>query len=211
MTVLKAQKRTNDTNLAELREQGMVPVVAYGHGSEAKSLAVDLGEFIKVERDAGETSTITLEVEGGESHNVLIHDIQRDAVKGTPTHVDFLTVNMNEEITVSVPLEYVGESAAVKAGGILVKTLHELEITAKVKDLPSELSVDITKLATADDVIHVSDITLPTGVSVEDGEQVVASIAAQVEEDLEASTEVDMDSIEVQAKGKAESEEESAE
>jgi large subunit ribosomal protein L25 len=110
-----------------------------------------------------------------------------------------------------VPLEYVGESAAVKAGGILVKTLHELEITAKVKDLPSELSVDITKLATADDVIHVSDITLPTGVSVEDGEQVVASIAAQVEEDLEASTEVDMDSIEVQAKGKAESEEESAE
>lgn len=207
MTVLKAHKRTNDANLAELRDQGMIPVVAYGHGSEAEALSVDLGEFIKVEREAGETSTVTLEVEGGASHNVLIHDIQRDAVKGVPMHVDFLTVNMDEEITVSVPLEYVGDSAAVKAGGILVKTLHELEITAKVKNLPSELSVDISKLATADDVIHVSDIALPPGVSVEDMDQVVASIAAQVEEDLEASTEVDMDSIEVQAKGKAESEE----
>src|SRR3989344_4924058 len=140
--------------------------------------------------------------------DALIHEVQVDPVTSEPIHVDFLAIDMKKKITVNVPLEFTGISNAVKNGiGNLVKVLHEIEIEALPADLPHNLVVDVTSLDTLEDVITVSDIKLPAGVSaITKGEDVVASIVAQVEEKEEVVEPVDLSAIEVEKKGKKEEE-----
>ena len=138
----------------------------------------------------------------------MIHEVQVHPITGEPVHIDFLVIDMNKSITVSVPLEFTGVSGAVKSGlGVLVKVLHEIEIEALQKDLPQVLTVDISKLNTLEDGILVSDIVLPKGVTlVTEGTDVVASIAEQKEEVEAVATPVDLSAIEVEKKGKKEEE-----
>jgi len=208
MFTIKATTRDLSVNLETLRKGGETPAVYYGKGSKvSNSISVPTIEFKKVWRDAGESSTIEIKTLEGKV-DVLIHDVQKHPITGEPLHVDFLVVDMNKAITVSVPLEFTGVSAAVKGGlGNLVKVLHEIEIEALPKDLPHSIEVDIAKLTTADDVILVSDVVLPAGVTmITKDTEVVASIAEQKEETEEAAPAVDLASIEVEKKGKKEEE-----
>lgn len=136
--------------------------------------------------------------------NALIHEVQVDPVTDEPIHVDFLVIDMKKKIRVKVPLVFTGVSNAVKNGiGNLVKVLHEIEIEALPADLPHNFSVDVSKLETLESVIIVSDIKLPTGVVViTNGNDVVASIVAQVEEKEEVVVAPDLSAIEVEKKGK---------
>jgi large subunit ribosomal protein L25 len=204
MFTIKATKRDAGAHLDTLRKGGEIPAVYYGKGSTSStSISVPTVEFKKVWAKAGESSAVSLSLDG-KSIDTLIHDVQRHAITGEPTHVDFLVIDMNKKIQVSVPLEFTGVSAAVKSGlGSLVKVLHEIEIEALPKDLPHSLSVDISKLATIDDNVFVSDIALPQGVTITaKGTDVVASIAVAKEE--VESAPVDLASIEVEKKGKKE-------
>lgn len=206
MLILKASKRAGE-KMVDIRASGLVPAVFYGFGKESTSISIPSVDFIKLFREAGETTAITLDVEG-EKVSSLIHDIQRDPVTGEPTHVDFLVVDMNKEAEVSVPIEFTGLAEAEKTGlGMVVKVMHELEVKALPADLPHSISVDVTPLAELHAAIHAKDIILPKGVSlISDPEDVVVSIAAFVEEKEEVST-LDVDAIEVEKKGKKETEE----
>jgi large subunit ribosomal protein L25 len=137
--------------------------------------------------------------------------VQVDPIKGFPIHVDFLAVDMNKPVEVAIPLEFVGLAKAEKDGlGTLVKVLHEIEIEALPKDLPHNIEVDVTIIATLEDLIHVKDIKLPKGVTLlTDGEEVVALVAAAKEEKEEVV--VDLSAIEVEKKGKKEEEPAAAE
>ncbi len=141
--------------------------------------------------------------------DTLIHEVQTNPVTDEPIHVDFLAIDVNKPIRVSVPIEFTGVSEAVKSGlGTLVKVLHELELEALPKDMPHNLVADISKLAGLDSQILVSDIKLPAGVkAVNDAGEVVASVAAQKEEKEEEAP-VDLSAIEVEKKGKKEEESE---
>src|SRR5262249_35616307 len=143
-----------------LRLGGVLPAVIYGRAEESTPIAIDRKTFEKVFKTAGESTIIT--IKGlGESKDALIHDVEFDAVTGTPTHVDFYAIEKGQKVTVSVPLEFEGVSPAVKdLGGILVKVMHELEVECEPKDLPSHISVDISKLVTLEDQIHVKDLGL---------------------------------------------------
>ena len=138
--------------------------------------------------------------------DVLIHDVQVDPVKGFPVHVDFLAIDMNKPVEVTIPLEFIGLAKAEKDGlGTLVKVLHEVDIKALPKDLPHNIEVDVTSIATLEDVIHVKNIKLPNGVTlITEGEEVVALVAAAKEEKEEAP--VDLSAIEVEKRGKKEEE-----
>jgi large subunit ribosomal protein L25 len=133
-----------------------------------------------------------------------VHDLQLDPVKDTPTHVDFYIVDMRKELEVKVPLEFTGLAEAEKGGlGNLVKVLHEVEVKALPDKIPHAIVVDVTGLATLEDKIHVSDLHVPTGVTIiTPGEEVVALVSAFVEEKEEAP--IDLESIEVVEKGKKE-------
>jgi large subunit ribosomal protein L25 len=193
-----------------LAKDGALPAVVYGPKQEPISITVPLQEFQALLRHGGESALI--ELAGLEKPmQVLIHDLDRDPVTHIPRHADFFAVEKGAKVTVSVPLAFVGESAAMKAGANLVKVLHEIEIESDPSKLPSEIEVDISKLAAMNDQIHVSDLKAPNGVEIlTPGEEVVA-LAQAVEEDTEEeSVGPDMDAIAVEKKGKAEEEEEAA-
>lgn len=209
MITLAATKRGAETP-KDLRATDKIPAVYYGMGSDAVSIAVPMREFMKVYKEAGETTTVTLDVEG-QKVTTLIHDMQLDPIMNVPTHVDFLIIDMKKEIEVAVPLEFTGTAEAEKGGlGTLVKVLHEVEVRALPANLPHNLTVDVSGLASLDMQIHAKDIALPTGVTlVTDGEEVVALVAAFQEE--KESAPMDLSSIEVVEKGKKEEEEAAAE
>lgn len=207
MLILKANKRAGE-KMVDIRTEGLVPAVYYGFKKEATSISVPSVDFIKLFREAGETTAITLDV-GGEKVSCLVHDVQRDPVTGAPVHVDFLVVDMNKETEVSVPLEFEGISEAEKSGiGMVMKVMHEISVSALPADLPHSILVDISILATLSDAIHAKDVTLPKGVTlISEPDEVVAAVTAFVEEKEDAPV-LDLDSVEVEKKGKKEDGEE---
>lgn len=207
MLSIKAKARDKGAKPDVLRRSGEIPAVFYGAGKETTAISVPMIDFKKTWRAAGESSTVKIELPN-ESIDVLIHEVQTDAVSGEPLHADFLAIDMTKKIKVKVPLVFDGVSEAVKNGiGNLVKVLHEIEVEALPADLPHDLTVDISKLRTLEDVVIVSDIKLPSGVTaVTPAADVVASIVAQVEEKEEAPAPVDLSAIEVEKKGKKEEE-----
>ena len=206
MFTLKTTNRSASESLDKLRKEGKIPAVYYGFNKHATSVTVSMKDFQKTFKDAGESTSIVLDTEDGKM-DALIHEVQLDPVKNVPLHADFLIIDANKSVTVMVPIEFDGESPAVKTGlGSLVKVMHEVEVSALPKNLPHSLTVDISKLNTLEDNVFVSDITAPTGVTINTpGEEVVAAIVAHKEE-VEETVPVDLSTIEVEKKGKKEDE-----
>ena len=188
-----------------LAKDGLVPAVVYGPKQTPISIAIPLLPFEAILRDGGESGIV--ELTGLEKPiQTLIHDLDRDPVTHVPRHVDFYAVEKGAKVTVMAPLAFVGESMAMKAGANLVKVLHEVEIECDPSKIPAEIEVDIAALGAEGDQIHVSDIVAPSGVSILTPGEEVAAIAQAVEEETEETPALDMDSIEVQKKGKEEGE-----
>lgn len=203
---LEATTRTErGKQLAALRKAGKVPAVIYGPKEASVALTLDRIQFEKVLKEAGESSVITLTGVGG-SKDVLIHDVSFDPGFGGVIHVDFYAIEAGKEITIDVPLVFVGEAPAVKLGGTLTKVLHELEVTCKPSALPKEIEVDVTALDDFEKQIHVKDLVVPKDVTIENDPEEVVALVQQVAEEVEAPTEIDMSAIEVEKKGKTETE-----
>ena len=115
---------------------------------------------------------------GGKPFNVLIHDIVLDPLTETPIHADFLAVRMDKEIRAKIALEFAGESPAVKNdSGVLVKVMHEVEVSALPKDLPYSIGVPLSKLLHLNDRLTVHDLDLPAGVrAMSESDEVVALV-----------------------------------
>ena len=206
MTELTASAREiTGKKIASLRKEGKLPAVVYGAKVESTPIVVDEAAFLKVLRDSGETTLI--ELKGlSEEHEVLIQDIDFDTVKGNPIHVDFYAVERGKEIEVTVPFEFVGESPAEKAGDSIVKTMHEVDVKTTPGKIPAHLEVNLELLKKAGDKIEIKDIAVPEGVTImaEQEEAVVLAQEHTEEPEEEETTSVDMDSIEVEQKGKGE-------
>ncbi len=207
MFTIKAKKRNDKDSLAYLRKQGETPAVFYGLGKETTPISIPSKEFQKIWKEAGESTTISLETDNG-TVNTLIHDVAIDPLTGYPLHADFLVIDINKKISVSVPLEFEGIAPAVKEGiGTLVKVMHEIEIEALPKDLPHAVVVDISNLTGLDSQITVAELKLPSGVvAMADKDEVVAAISVMKEEKEEEAAPVDLSAIEVEKKGKKEEE-----
>lgn len=163
-----------------LRRKEFLPAVLYGPKIKNLNLQLGLKEFEKIYKQAGESSLISLNVEGQkEKFLVLIHDIQFAPVTGKPIHVDFYQPPLKEEIEVMVPIVIEGESIAVKnLGGTLVRNITEIEVKALPQDLPKEIKVNIDKLKTFEDYILVSDLQLPQGIKVQrEAKEILISVS----------------------------------
>lgn len=189
----------------ETTREGFIPAVFYGSKTASTPIFINAIEFGKVLAVAGESSSIVLKTEGGDE-NAMIQDVQVDPVKSMPIHVDFYVIEKGQKVHVKTPIEFVGESQAVKEGFVLVKVLHELSVEGEPQSLPHEFNVDISALVSKDSVIHVRDIVLPKGVELYhiSGDDIVASVAEVKEETEEVPVATDLSAIEVEAKGKKE-------
>lgn len=205
MLTLKGELRSAGEKIGQIRAQGFIPAVYYGHKEKSTPCVVPLKNFVKVWHEAGESSVITLEMPKGKV-NALIHDVALDPVLNVPTHVDFYVIEKGQEVKVHIPIEFKGVSDAVKdLGGTLVKVLHEIEVKALPENLPHGVTVDISLLATLESRILAQEINLPKGVTLITGaDEVVASIAVAKEE-VETPP-MDISQIEVEKKGKKEEE-----
>jgi len=200
MNILEVKPRNlQGKKLKLLRKSGNIPAILYGPKiKESQSLEVDYEKFKNLYREAGESSLIKLKINNAEK-NVLIREVQRDSVSGRFLHVDFYEVPMAEKIKLAVPLEFVGESEAVKSlGAVLVKNIMEIEIEALPKDLPREIHIDLSKLKTFEDNIKVKDIEVSSGVKIlADLEEIVASVVPpRSEEELKELEEKPVEKVE---------------
>lgn len=206
MLTLEAQIRDiYKKKLKSSRGEGLLPAVMYGPKDKAQSIFIGERDFYRVWKEAGESTVIGVKL-GGEEKEVLIHEVDMDPVKDVPRHADFYILEKGKEITVSIPLEFVGEAPAVKnLGGTVVKVMHELEIKVLPKDLPHSIEVDVTSLENLESQIAIHDLRLPEGVKpTANADDVVAAIATQQEEDETEAEPADISSIEVEKKGKTE-------
>jgi large subunit ribosomal protein L25 len=186
---LKAEKREIlGSKVHALRTAGLIPAELYGQGTKNEHLTVNEKEFAKVLKEAGESTVITLVVDG-KKIPVLIYDVTSNSISDKVEGIDFFIVNMNEEIETMIPFEFVGESLAVKAqGGVLVKSMHEVEVRALPAHLPHNIEIDISALANIHDAIHIKDIKVASGVKLlaESDAVIVAVMEQEVEEVVEA-------------------------
>lgn len=149
----------------KLRGQGLVPGVVYGPGIDPLAVQAEAGEVRRVVAAAGKHSPVNLT--GAKKRIAMIKDVAYDPVKhGVIRHVSFHAVRADEPVHAEVPVHLVGvgESAAEKAGLVVLQAIDKIEVKALPMDLPEALEVDITKLAEAGDKVTLGDVTLPAGV-----------------------------------------------
>ncbi len=204
---LKATKRDTAEKLHKIRKEGKIPAVFYGPKEPSTPITLSEVEFVKVWRQVGESSIVSLEAEG-ETHDALIHEVNVDPVTSKVRHADFYIVEKGKKVKVHVPLVFEGIPPAVKElGGTLTKVLHEVEIEAKPADLPHELTVSMESLVDFESKVLAKDIKLPEGVIlITDPEEVIA-LVSEVKEEIEEEAPVDLSAIEMtDQKGKKEEE-----
>lgn len=195
------------------RKEGLVPAVIYGNKVDSLSLWVNALDLKRLLKKSGESTIIDLKIDGKDDRNVLIHEIQKDAVRGQYTHIDFFQVRMDEEIEAEVELVFVGESEAVKTlGGILVKNIDKVEVKCLPADLPSHIDVDISAIKTFEDHITIKDLKISNKVKIDlEPETVIALVSApRTEEELaklEEKVEADVTKVEGVVKSEAPAEE----
>ena len=196
-----------------LHGQGKLAAVVYGHNTKPTPLPLERLEFQKVFVKSGLTHLVDLVVDGARTEKVLVREIQTHPRRLGPIHVDFYQVNLEEKITVEVPIHLVGESAAVKRGDAdILQPLHSLRVECLPSDIPEAFEVDMTPLEEIESELRISDITLPKGVTVLiDAEELVVKIIKKremkVEEEVPAAEAVVGVEGEAAAEGEAGAEE----
>ncbi|MDE2588340.1 MAG: 50S ribosomal protein L25 [Patescibacteria group bacterium] len=184
---IKAAKRTVlGKKTKHLRKEGIMPANIYGKAVESTAIELPLKEFVSLFKTVGETGVVYVQVDGQE-RPTLIHQVQYDYLTQEPIHADFFQVNLKEKVKTMVSVELLGEPKAIADKvGMLLHTLHEVEVEALPTDLPEHLEIDVTNLAALDDQVTVANITVPSGVTIlTSGEEVVAKIAELVSKEAE--------------------------
>ena len=151
-----------------LRRNGITPVHVYGLKSDSLSLQANKKDLISVLKSAGMTTPVSIKIKDGEETITIVREIDRHAVSGDIQHVDFLRVDVNEEVESPVPVILINQDKAPgTAGGAGVVTQGTFEITVRAKpfDMPNELEADCSVLDDLEATILSSDIMLGEGVS----------------------------------------------
>ena len=205
---LRAGRGKNDAR--RLRARGMVPLTIYGGEGEPVAAAAPLAELAAILRSgAGHNAIFTLDVEGVGPSEVMFLDRQIDPVKSRLIHADLRRLVRGQEIEVTVRVELEGDPAGVRdGGGILEQLLREVDVRCRPSVIPDAIHADVTNLG-VHEVLHVSDLQVPEGVTVlTDAETPVATVAVVREEQVEERTpEGEVSEPEVIGKGEKDDEE----
>lgn len=223
---LEAQPRERAGKGAARRDRrnGRIPAVVYGAGKEPTLITLDPGMLDReVYKQGFFTRLYNIDVKGARGKQLAIcRDLQFDPVTDRPIHVDFLRVSAQTEVTVNIPVHFVGEeeSPGLERGGVLNVVRHEVEMVCRADTIPSFIEVNLAGLE-INDAAHISGVELPEGVrpTIEDRDFTIATIAAPsavraeaAEEQAEMEAEAEAEAPEAEeAEGEAEGEAEEGE
>ena len=178
---LNLQKREKTSKkLKALRSAGQIPSVIYGVAEPI--LAVS--EYIITEkalREAGYHSPLELNIDG-QKQLAIVKDIAINPVNRRIINIEFQAVSENEAVEATTPVKIINfeQSDAAKKHLVILQVVEDVEVKAKPSELPSELTLDASKLAEADDKLAFSDLKLPKGVALADKEQDMSAVIANV-------------------------------
>lgn len=195
----------------KLRAGGQIPAVVYGANIDSTMLSLDTAVFDKMIRTHGTTGLFfDLKVDGGSDKQrvVMLKNLQMDTFSLKYVHVDLHEIDVDTKVTVSIPVEAIGESAGVKEGGMLQIIRRELDVLCKPADTPESVQIDITELEMGD-AVHVEDIDLGDAVEIphEVNFTVITIVAPSVEEEEVDEDEFDEEDMPEEAAEASEEEE----
>jgi large subunit ribosomal protein L25 len=162
----------------KLRQTGFIPAVIYGHGEKTRSVAVDAHELeLLFSRVHVENTIIDLKVEGERKPiRALVREVQTHPARGSVVHVDFYQIHAGEVVNIQIPINFVGTPVGVRNGGMLQRTMDEIDVEVSADNIPESIELDISNLEIGDSV-HVSDLKFAEGVKVLDhAERSVCSV-----------------------------------
>ena len=165
--IAEAREGKGTSAARRMRRAGKTPGVLYGAGKDVVSLSLNENALRKqLENEAFFSHVLTVKI-SGKSEQVVVKALQRDPVSARVVHLDLQRVVATQALTMRVPLHFDNEDKCVgkRAGGVVSRLLTELAVTCLPKDLPEFIAVDLTPLVIGQ-VLHVSELELPSGVSV---------------------------------------------
>lgn len=151
-----------------LRRSGQIPVHVYGQKEDPLSLQAESTELRTTLREAGSTTPVTVKIEGGKDTVTLVREVAVHPVSGDLLHVDFMRVNVSEEVEASVPIQLINEEDApgTRGGaGVVTQGIYDITVSARPFDIPSSIEADCSILEDLDADIKASELSLPDGVT----------------------------------------------
>jgi large subunit ribosomal protein L25 len=165
---LRALKRTakGSRPARRMRRDGQIPAVVYGIGIDTQEIAIDRRSLLGVlQTEAGLNALINVQIEGGEEVLTVAREVQRDPVRGSITHLDFIKVSLDVAIDAEVGLEFTGTPVGVKDEGGFIETVENaVMISALPTAIPTSIAVDISELGIGD-TLKVEDLPVIEGVT----------------------------------------------
>jgi large subunit ribosomal protein L25 len=162
----EAREGKGRSDSRKLRRLGRVPAIVYGGGQEPKAITLDRNSLaLQMDLESFYTSILNLQLDK-KPQPVIVKDVQRHPAKSTVVHLDFQRIVEDEEITLNVPIHFVGEDVAVgvkQQGGVVEHIVTDVEISCLPANLPEYLEIDVSELE-LNDLLHLSDIKYPEGV-----------------------------------------------
>ena len=188
---VETRVRTGKGGSRKVREDGLLPAVVYGKGVEALNLRLDPKALQQaVATEAGWNTLLTLKGDGPfDGLVVILKDMQIDAIRRNPTHVDFLAIDLKKTLAVMVPVQPVGKAQGVVEGGTLQLIRHELEVYCLPTNIPTSIEIDVTALNVGEG-IHIDEVSFPEGVeSQHDVNFTVLTVVGRMAEEVEVDEE----------------------
>lgn len=166
-TILNATsgRATGSSSSRRLRNEGRIPAVVYGQGMDPLSISVDRRELRAALSGSSGLNTILDLTIDGEMYPSIIRDAQRHPVRLTIEHIDFIQVNLNEEIIVTVPIHLTGSAKEVNDNnGLIDQVMTELEVSTTPRNIPDEIVYDVSDMD-MDSTVTIADLSIPSGVT----------------------------------------------
>ena len=161
--LLEAQIReqTGSKAAAQVRKQGRIPAIVYGHKQDPVAITLDAHDFAEGLHHGHRLMDIKVK---GKTQTTIIKDLQYDYLGRDIVHVDLMRVDVTESVRITVPIELKGTAQGTHEGGIIEEHADRLEIACTVNKMPETILV-LVKDVGVGDVLHAGDVTLPEGVT----------------------------------------------
>ena len=169
-----------------LRRAGFTPIHVYGHGEGPLALQSVAHDLAVTLAHVGHTAPLTVRVEGGDEHFVMVREIQRHPVRYEIMHVDFFEIHAGELIKLSVAVHLTGIPDGVRnGGGVLDQVTREVELEVTPDAIPDRIELDVTDLAMAQS-LHVGDLDIPNAKLLTDPGNTLCTVVPPRVEEVEA-------------------------
>ena len=211
ITMTVETRTTLRKGLGALRDSGYLPGIVYGDIADPIPVQLNQQHASQILNRLQGMALIELNIEG-KVYPTVVREIQRDVLNGNILHVDLMVVAMDQVISMTVPIQLIGESPAAATGELaVVPSLTDVEVECLPEHIVSSVEASVEGLSELGDVLTVSDLVVPDEVTVlRDQEEVIARVAYAVrveEEEDEEALEIDAEDVEVIDRGKEDAEE----